>query len=120
MSKTGSKEMQVIHFDQEVQVCGLLNFLFELLCHASLSFALVLKIWAIFLSFSFLFFLSCSLAWILLFFRSCSLAWIFIFLFLYSPYFLFWQKKILERDGYDTIVEFILFGGRNRMFLRNS
>ena len=48
--------MQVIHFDQEVQVCGLLNFLFELLCHASHSFALVLKIWAIFLFFSFLFF----------------------------------------------------------------
>jgi len=41
--------MQVIHFDQEVQVCGLLSFLFELLCHASLSFALVLQIWAIFL-----------------------------------------------------------------------
>jgi len=47
--------MQVIHFDQEVQVCGLLNFLFELLCHASHSFALVLKIWAIFLFFLFSF-----------------------------------------------------------------
>ena len=24
-SKTGSKEMQIIHFDQEVQVCGILK-----------------------------------------------------------------------------------------------
>ena len=46
--KPDLKEMQVIQFDQEVQVCGILNFLFGLLCHASLSFAYVLKIWATF------------------------------------------------------------------------
>ena len=39
--------MQVIHFDQEVQVCGILNLSnFVLLCAWLFLFAFVLKIWA--------------------------------------------------------------------------
>ena len=110
--------MQVIHFDQEVQVCGLLSFLFELLCHASLSFALVLQIWAIFL-YSFFSLMLFSMDFIIFFALALWHGFLF-FSFCIAHIFFFWQKKILERDGYDTIVEFILFGGWNRMFLRNS
>ena len=79
------KEMQVIHFDQDVQVCGIfhevliLNIFGTPLNHESLSFERMPFIWkyglSLFLSFffSFLhalwhFFLSCLLAWVFSFF----------------------------------------------------
>jgi len=61
--KPDLKEMQVIHFDQDVQVRGIfrevliLNIFGTPLVHESLSFwmnAFYLKVWAIFLSFAFL------------------------------------------------------------------
>jgi len=82
MSKTGSKEIQVIHFDQEVQVCEILNF-----CLNSFVMPLSLLLWFSKCGLSFLsFFLSVFFSLMLfsmdiysLFFLSCSLAWIFIF-----------------------------------------
>ena len=83
------KEMQVICFDRDMQVCGIFHKVPNskiFLCsfdHESLSFwinTFYLKVWAIFISFFlFLFFFSCSLACI--FFLSCLLAWIVFFSF---------------------------------------
>ena len=67
--KLDLKEMQVIHFDQDVQVCEIfrkvliLNIFGTPLNHESLYFwmnAFYLKVWAIFIFF--VFFSSCSLA----------------------------------------------------------
>jgi hypothetical protein len=50
-SKTGSKEMQVIHFDQEVQVCGLFsnpNIFFGIPLVLTFSLSIIaLEVWDI-------------------------------------------------------------------------
>jgi hypothetical protein len=49
-SKTGSKEMRVIHFDQDVQVCGIFsnpNIFWYSFDHDSLFLIIALEVWAI-------------------------------------------------------------------------
>jgi len=91
--------MQAIHFDQEVQVCEILNYwIFEHLCHASLFYFDFESMGYIFL-FSSLF--SLMLFGMDFYFFSICIAHIF-----------FWQKKNLERERfYDVVMELSLFSG---------
>ena len=112
-SKTRSKEIQVIHFDQEVQVCEILNF-----CLNSFVMPLSLLLWfskcgLSFLSFFLFFFLSCFLAWIFILYFFSHALWhgFLFFLFLHSPYFLLAKEELREREVYDVVMELSLFSG---------
>ena len=116
-SKTRSKEMQVIHFDQDcASVWNFENFpnskyfctffimtlslfddclLFESMCYLSFfCFSSCFLAWDY----------SCSLAWT--FFHSCFLAWIFFFFFSIA-HTLFWHMKLWERCSCHKIGVFI-------------
>jgi len=83
--------MQVIHFDQDVQVCGIhkLLFLTPLSCLSHFCFGSESMGY---LFFSFLLFFSFFL---ILFGMDISS----LFYFLHDPYFLFWQKKNFREKG---------------------
>ena len=123
-SKTGPKEMQVIHFDQDCEsVCNfkiflILNIFGTPLNHESLFWmnAFYLKVWATFISFFlFLFFSSCFFgmaSFHSLFFFSCSLAWKYFFI----THTLFLAKQSILRDRFITQLMEFLFGGWKDMF----
>ena len=121
-SKIESKEMQVIHFDQDVQVCGIYIFLsnpniFWVLLWSWLSLFLIiaLEVWAISL-FQYFGTFMCSI----LFSSFLLLFWeLHVSLFFSIALYFFWHMR-LWRERLMTNEWSFYFRWTKNMFLRNS